>query len=102
MTRRNENDPTTALEPNAGQVTTDPNPADGVKDDVKTPSNPDGIRYFDTTIVKLVKDSKTGDLFEVMSDHLAPGEKLKSEVDAEKAKAKADKAAKALKDSLNK
>lgn len=61
--------------------------------------NDDEIQFFDTTITKLVerKNEETGDTewVEAMSDNLYPGEKLKREVDEEKAKDAAEKAQKA-------
>lgn len=57
--------------------------------------NKDEIQFFDTTFAKLVerKDEQTGktEWVEVMSDNLYPGEKLKSEVDAEEAQTRADR-----------
>lgn len=57
--------------------------------------NTDEIQFFDTTFAKLVerKDEETGktEWVEVMSDNLYPGEKLKSEVDAEEAQTRADR-----------
>lgn len=62
-------------------------PARKVKKDGET-------QFFDTTIAKVVTD-EDGKEVVVMSDFLAEGEKLKREVDADKA----DKRAKATKDS---
>lgn len=49
-----------------------------------------GIKHFDTTVTKLVQreNETTGETewVEVMSDNLYPGEKLKREVDEERAK----------------
>ncbi len=42
------------------------------------------IKFFDGTVVKVNQDGDT-----VMSDHLLPGERLRREVDAEKAETKA-------------
>lgn len=52
----------------------------------------DEVQFFDTTIAKVKKD-KDGNEYVVMSDHLDPGERLKRDVDAEKAekRAKRDK-----------
>ncbi len=50
--------------------------------------------YFDTTIAKLVKrENENGDeeWVEVLSDNLYPGERLKRDVEEEKAKKKAEK-----------
>lgn len=60
------------------------------------PEPTEAIQHFDGTVVKLVErtNEETGETetLEVMSDNLYPGEKLKSEADAEAAKAKADQA----------
>lgn len=54
----------------------------------------DGIQHFDTTIAKLVEreNEETGETewVEVMSDNLYPGERLKRDVEEEKAKEKAE------------
>ena len=65
-------------------------PAKKVKEDGET-------QFFDTTIAKVITD-EDGNEKVVMSDFLAPGEKLKREVDAEKAEQKAKDAEKAAKD----
>lgn len=58
----------------------------------------DEPKFFDTTIAKLVqrevedeKGNKSTEWVEVMSDNLYPGERLKSEVDAEKAQKAVEK-----------
>lgn len=83
------NDPNAApKDPSAQDPNAENKPADDGHED-------DEIRYFDTTVTKLVKrENEDGDeeWIEVMSDNLYPGERLKRDVEEEKAKEKADKA----------
>ncbi len=51
------------------------------------PQAADEIVFYEGTIAKVVTDDK-GNETVVMSDHVGPGEKLKSVVDQEKAEAK--------------
>lgn len=53
----------------------------------------DQTKFFDTMIVK-IKTDEDGNEYEVMSDHLDPGEKLKRDVEEEKAEKKDEEARK--------
>lgn len=67
----------------------------------KAAGNGDDIQYFDTTVTKLVEreNEQTGEKewVEVMSDNLYPGERLKRDVEDERAQEATDKAAKKAK-----
>lgn len=51
----------------------------------------DEIRFFEGTVAK-IKTLEDGTKVEVMSDHVGPGEQLKSEIEDEKEKARAEAA----------
>lgn len=62
------------------------------EDPTKQP-NEAGIVFFEASVSKVVKDEDGNDVV-VMSDHIGPGERLLSEVQAEKADREADESRK--------
>ncbi len=99
-TKNPEKNPSLTEEPGAGvqsqAQSTSAEAEHKAENDPNANQNKDEIRYFDTTIAKIkkIKDEVTGKVEEVtvMSDHLMPGEELKTARDERRAAEKAKKA----------
>lgn len=79
-------------EPKTQLQSTSAEPEQQTKEDTS-----EGPTYFDTTIAKVKKDDDGNDII-VMSDYLTEGEKLKRDVDAEKAQQKQEERAQATRE----
>ncbi len=109
-TKNPQNNPSLSTEDKANPAVQSQAQSTSAEQDHKAENSPennkDETQFFDTTIakVKKIKNEQTGkdEYITVMSDHLSPGEELKTSRDERLAKEKNAKSADRNKDDANK